>query len=191
MRSVAKSLAAHGVTPGFTLVKVNNEPFSETFQHHDPAVPNLNVGRKLSALQVPFTLHFRRHAPLPTCTHNTWRVFFDGGARRKDDLAGVGFVILKSTKEHPFQSLLAERPSTWDGDVVYESFNRIPVAFRNDTDNMEAEYTAAIGALYEVMLRTHNEIDLYGDCKEVFDAISRRAEPKRAFLGPSQHAYCN
>ena len=98
MRSVAKSLAAHGVTPGFTLVKVNNEPFSETFQHHDPAVPNLNVGKKLSALQVPFTLHFRRHAPLPTCTHNTWRVFFDEGARRKDDLAGVGFVILKSSK---------------------------------------------------------------------------------------------
>ena len=141
VRSVVKSLAAHGVTPGFTLVKVNNERFDKALHHHDPAAPNLHVGRKLSASQVPFTLHFRRHALLPTSTHTTWRVFFDGGARRNDDLAGVRFVVLHSTKESPFQSCFwrkGHRPGTgtWSArtPIVYQSpFITTPTTWRRST----------------------------------------------------------
>ena len=103
--------------------------------------PNAGVVRQIVMEQMPLTLTFTRIGQHPRTTPTVARAWFDGGARRKEDLAAIGFHAAINSPSEPFHSMNATAPPVHEGHTVFEGHYRLSVAFRNEVDNVEDERT--------------------------------------------------
>ena len=110
-------------------------------------------------------------------TNSRARAWFDGGARRKEDLAAIGFHAATNSPSEPFYSMDATAPPVHEGHTVFEGHCRLPVAFRNEVDNVEAELTALCMLLLRLLQHNLYEVDVYTDCAALL-GFANHAEPR-------------
>ena len=126
--------------------------------------PNAGVVRQIVMEQMPLTLTFARIGQHPLTTPTAARAWLDGGARRKADLAAVGFHAAVNAPNDPLYSMNATAPPVHEGLTVFEGYYHLPVAFHNEVDNVEAELTALCMLLLRLLQHQLYEVDVYTDC---------------------------
>ena len=131
-----------------------------------------------SSLPTPFNLTFARCDPKRTTHPTALRIFVDGGARRRDKLAAIGYQIRKG----PFKNTNAVYPDERDGTQVAAGEFQVQYPAKDETDNIECELTSAAVALFVLFERGEYRADLYTDCKTVVDATMGSASFNRDYL---------
>ena len=135
------------------------------------AEPNSGVIRQIVMEQMPLTLTFARIGQHPLTTPTAARAWLDGGARRKSDLAAIGFHAAMNSPTDPFHNMNATAPPVREGFTVFEGYYRLPVAFRNEVDNVEAELTALCMLLLRLLQHQLYEVDVYTDCAVLLEYV--------------------
>ena len=121
----------------------------------------------IASLPTPFNLTFARCDPKRTTHPTALRIFVDGGARRRDKLAAIGYQIRKG----PFINSNAVYPDERDGTQVAAGEFQVEYPAKDETDNVECELTSAAVALFVLFERGEYRADLYTDCKTVAGTI--------------------
>ena len=159
------ALSAHMLAPStHRLQAVGGINMQDYAAMPNGAEPNSGVIRQIVMEQMPLTLTFARIGQHPLTTPTAARAWLDGGARRKSDLAAIGFHAAINSPTDPFHSMNATAPPVREGFTVFEGYYRLPVAFRNEVDNVEAELTALCMLLLRLLQHQLYEVDVYTDC---------------------------
>jgi hypothetical protein len=82
----------------------------------------------------------------------------DGGARRRDKLAAIGYQIRKG----PFKNTNAVYPNERDGTQVAAGEFQVEYPAKDETDSVECELTSAAVALFVLFEQGEYLVDLYG-----------------------------
>ena len=125
---------------------------------------------------MPLTLTYIRVGQHPRATPTAARAWIYGGARRKRDLA-IGFHAAINSSSEPFNSMTATAPPVHEGHTVFEGHYRLPVAFRNEVDNVEAELTALCMLLLRLLPHKLYEVDVYTDCAALLGFANLPTKP--------------
>ena len=183
LASVCSSIRKHTITPSeHRLSHVNDQPLGVFLPVADSASPNTGLSASIASLTTPFRLTFKRRFDAATTHPKALRIFLDGGARSRDQLAAIGFQIRRG----PFDNYCAVYPSETDGVLVAQGEYKVKYPAKDETDNVECELSAAATALFRLFELGEARADVYTDCVAVVQAAagqSATVRPHLAILG--------